>query len=61
MLKRKMEVGMNRGEREREREKRKRFYIEICGPFLKQYVTLGKKKHLKFSNFENLMLANLIF
>jgi hypothetical protein len=30
-------------ERERERKRRKRFYIEIYGPFLKQYVTLEKK------------------
>jgi hypothetical protein len=53
---------MNRRERERERERKRRkiLYIEIYGPFLKQYVTL-EKKSLKFSTFENFMLANLIF
>jgi hypothetical protein len=37
--------------RERERERRKTPYIEIYGPFLKQYVTI-EEKTLKFSNFD---------
>jgi hypothetical protein len=38
-------------ERQRQRKRRKILYIDIYGPFLKQYVTL-EKKTLKFSNFD---------